>query len=342
MSYLGRRFLGPLALIAVSFAGLLLLLKSALPHTVPHMAATSAHAVATSAHAATRQGASPLGSPLTWLTDGVLLGLHVVAYSACALLMFAVPVAVIRVRARRRSAEPGRMLCAELRLGRDDHASPYEVSKVFDGIAGALRPHLIGRVLGGPETLILKIASDPDARTVRFFVCAAPGFHAPVAARLSATYPDVRLIPVDASGSDPLGLAGIPPLLQTLTARLHGQRPTPLGVEVLRLKKARRWLWALATTKDYEHAPVESLVSVMHATGIPCVVELVLTPAPVLLDRYAGRALRGRERSLKLEGSFSPQEPGVQSVVAQKHLKGALEGWSSPGLVGRFALERLV
>ena len=92
------------------------------------------------------------------------------------------------------------------------------------------------------------------------------------------------------------------------------------------MKKARRWLWALATTKDYEHAPVESLVSVMHATRARCVVELVLTPAPVLLDRYAGRALRGRERSLKLEGGFSPQEPGVQSVVAQKHLKGALEG----------------
>ena len=70
-----------------------------------------------------------------------------------------------------------------------------------------------------------------------------------------------------------------------------GEPTAPLGVEVLRLKKARRWLWALATTKDYEHAPIESLVSVMHATRVRCVVELVLTPAPVLLDRYAGRAL---------------------------------------------------
>ena len=172
----------------------------------------------------------------------------------------------------------------------------------------------------------MKIANDPDARTVRFLVCAAAGFHAPIAARLAATYPDVKLIPLDTNESDPLGLAGIPSPSQTLRARLRGEPTAPLGVEVLRLKKARRWLWALATTKDYEHAPIESLVSVMHATRVRCVVELVLTPAPVLLDRYAGRALRGRERSFKLEGGFSPQEPGVQSVVAQKHLKGALEG----------------
>jgi hypothetical protein len=318
MSYFARRFLGPLTLIAVSFAGLLLVLRSAVPDAFRHAAATSGHA-------ASRQGAAPLRSALTWLTDAVVLGLHVVAYTACSLLVLAGPVAVMRLRARRQRAQTGRVLCAELRLGRDDQASPYEVSRVFDGIAGALRPHLIGRVLGGPETLILKITNDPDARSVRFFVHAARAFHAPIAARLAATYPDVRLTPLDASESDPLGLAGIPSPLQTLSARLRGERGAPLGVEVLRLKKARRWLWALATTKDYEHAPIESLVSVMHATRVPCVVELVLTPAPVLLDRYAGRALRGRERSLKAEGSFSPQEPGVQSVVAQKHLKGAVE-----------------
>jgi hypothetical protein len=319
MHYFARRFLGPLTLIAVSFAGLLLLLRSVLPGAVPHTAITGAHTAAP-------QGASTLGALLTSLTDVVVLGLHLAAYTACVLLLLAVPVAVMRLRARWGRAEIRRLVCAELRLGRDDHASPYEVSKVFDGIAGALRPHLLGRVLRGPETLVLKIANDPDARTVRFFVCAAPGFHAPIAARLAATYPDVRLVPAGVCDSDTLGLAGIPSPLQRFTTRLRGQPLAPLGVEVLRLKKARRWLWALATTKDYEHAPVESLVSVMHATSVRCVVELVLTPTPVLLDRYAGRALRGRERSLKLEGSFSPQEPGVQSIVAQKHLKGALEG----------------
>jgi len=319
MSYFGRRFLGPLTLIAVSFAGLLVWLRTFAPGVVRHAAGGTAHE-------AERQGASTGPSVIASLTDAVILGLQIIAFTACALLAAGALVGFVRLRARRQRAETGRVLCAELRLGRDDHASPYEVSRVFDGIAGALRPHLIGRVLGGPETLILKITSDPDTRTVRFFILAARAFHGPIAARLAATYPDVRLTPFDASESDPLGLAGITSPLQTLTARLRGERVAPLGVEVLRLKKARRWLWALATTKDYEHAPIESLISVMHATRAPCAVELVLTPAPVLLDRYAGRALRGRERSLKLEGSFSPQEPGVQSVVAQKHLKGAVEG----------------
>ncbi len=219
------------------------------------------------------------------------------------------------------------MLCAELRLGRDDHASPYEISKVFDGIAGALRPHLIGRLLGGPETLILKITSDPDARTVRFFVHAARAVSCADRGAACGDLPrraaHTRRRERRATRS---GSPGSPHRCRRSPPGCAASEPAPLGVEVLRLKKARRWLWALATTKDYEHAPIESLVSVMHATGVPCVVELVLTPAPVLLDRYAGRALRGRERSLKLEGSFSPQEPGVQSVVAQKHLKGAVEG----------------
>lgn len=319
MSYFARRFLGPLALIAVSLVGFLLVLRSAVPGVFRN-------AVVTGADMTTRHRGATSGSALTSLTDGAALGLHIAVYTACALLVLAIPVAVTRLRARRQRAQTGRMLCAELCLGRDDQASPYEVSRIFDGLAGAIRPDLIGRVLHGPQTLTLKVTNDPDARSVRFFIHAAPTFHEPIAARLRATYPDVRLVAVDAIESDPLGIAGIPPPLQTLKARLHGQPTAPLGVEVLRLKKARRWLWALATTKDYEHAPIESLISVMHATRAPCVVELVLTPAPALLDRYAGRALRGRERSLKHEGSFSPQEPGVESVVAQKHLKGALEG----------------
>jgi len=133
MSYFGRRFLGPLTLIAVSFAGLLLVLRSAAP-------AAFRHAAATTARAANRRNASTLGSELTWLTDAVVLGLHIAAYTACTLLVLAGPVAIMRLRARRQRAQTGRMPCAELHLGRDDQASPYEVSRVFDGIAGALRP----------------------------------------------------------------------------------------------------------------------------------------------------------------------------------------------------------
>ena len=327
MSYLGRRFLGPLALIAVSFAGLLLLLRSALPSAVPHTAITGANAASTSAHPATRQGASTLGSGLAWLTDGVLLGLHVVAYSARVLLLLAVPLAVIRLHARRQRAEPGRMLCAELRLGRDDHASPYEISKVFDGIAGALRPSVVRRLLAGPPTLVLRVVSEGGSRSVRFLVTAPHVFHPAIAARLRATYPDTRLIPIDAAEADPFALGAIVSPGAALRARLHREPLQPVPVEVLRVKKARRWVWALSTTKDYEHSVVESLVSVMHALPGGCVVELLLTPAPAILERYTGHALKGRERRfMTSSNALGPAEPGVESVVAQKHIQGAVEG----------------
>ena len=76
------------------------------------------------------------------------------------------------------------MVCTELRLGRDDQASPYEVSKVFDGIAGALRPGIVRRPLAGPPTLTLRIVSEGGARSVRFLVRAPAIYHPAIAARL--------------------------------------------------------------------------------------------------------------------------------------------------------------
>ncbi len=111
---------------------------------------------------------------LRWLTDAVFLSVHVAAYSAGLLLVLALPFLFARLRARRQRAEPGRVLCAELRLGRDDQASPYEISKVFDGIAGALRPGIVRRALTGPPTLTLRIVSEGGARSVSFLVQAHP------------------------------------------------------------------------------------------------------------------------------------------------------------------------
>src|SRR5205085_186849 len=58
----------------------------------------------------------------------------------------------------------------------------------------------------------------------------------------------------------------------------------------------------------------------------PCVVELLLTPAPVLLERHTAQALRRRERSFMADRALGPSEPGAEGVVAKKHLQGAVEG----------------
>lgn len=319
MHYLARRYLGPLALIAVSFAGLLIWLRTLAPSVVRQ-------AVTGTAGAAKRQGGAAGPSVLTSLTDTAILGLHIAALIACALVAAGVVVGFARLRARRQRAEAGRVLCAELRLGRDDQASPYEISKVFDGIAGALRPGIVRRPLTGPPTLALKIVSEGGARSVRFLVQAPPVYHASIAARLRATYPDTRLIPIDAAHADPFTLSSIASPWAAVRALLHRERVSPVAVDMLRVKKARRWVWALATTKDYEHSLMESLVSVMHALTTPCVLELLLTPAPAVLERYTGHALRRRERRFMADGAFGPTEPGVDSVVAQKHIQGAVEG----------------
>jgi hypothetical protein len=320
MSYLSRRYLGPLAMIAAGLAGVLMWLRYASPEFVRH--AVSARTRSLSAH-----GHSTTSSALKQVIDAVVLGLHVVAFVVGGLLLAAAAVVITRLRARRRRAQLDATPCAELRLGRDDHASPYEVSKVFDGIAGTLRPGTMARALASAPTLTLRVVSEGGARPVRFLLQAPRIYHAAIGARLRATYPDTRLIPVDAQDADPLALRRVSSAGASVRA-VFGRRVRKLSgsVDVLRVKKARRWVWALATTKDYEHSLIEGLVSVMHALPVPCAVELLLTPAPGSLERHTGQALRRRERRLLADRALGPNEPGVESVVAKKHLKGAVEG----------------
>jgi hypothetical protein len=162
---------------------------------------------------------------------------------------------------------------------------------------------------------------------VRFLVQAPAVYHSAIAARLRATYPDTRLIPIDATRADPFTLSTLASPGAAFRALLRSHGPiAPVQVDVMRVKKARRWVWALATTKDYEHSLVESLVSVMHSLKTPCVVELLLTPAPTLLERYTGHALMRRERRFMADRAFGPTERGADGVVAKKHLQGAVEG----------------
>src|ERR1700682_1362867 len=240
MSYFQRRFLGPLLLIAAGFVALLLQIHHYAPSLLRHAASTSTHP-------APPRGAATGPSPLAWITNAVSLGLHLAAYTAGLLLLLALPVLIARLRARRPRAEPGRVLCAELRLGRDDQASPYEISKVFDGIAGALRPGIIRRPLTGPPTLTLRIVSEGGARSVRFLVQAPAVYHPAIAARLRATYPDTRLIPIDASHADPFALSMLASTGAAVRALLRRREPVArVEVDMLRVKKARRWVWALA------------------------------------------------------------------------------------------------
>lgn len=141
MAYLTRRFLAPLALMALGLAGFALWLRIAAPPPLRHLLTAGSHT------RTTKHGTTGTLGVLDQLVGVMLLGLRILEYAACVLVTATTAVGIMRLRARRDRARPGEALCAELRLGRDDIAAPYEISKVFDGIAGAMRPGVIRRPL---------------------------------------------------------------------------------------------------------------------------------------------------------------------------------------------------
>jgi hypothetical protein len=204
----------------------------------------------------------------------------------------------------------------EIVLGRDDRAAPYEISKLFDGLIGQLRPRWYERLALGADTFTLTLLNDPTDRSFRFLLAVRTDTLAGFEHRLRATYPDIRirpytgwLLPTESSSG--------------LTGRA---RPVRHGRwTVVRLKKGRRWMWSLQTTRDYEHSLIEALVATMAGSDAPCVISLALTPASLLLERRAARQLRAHEHRMNAEATVAPGDPGAGSIVEQRQMKGAVE-----------------
>src|SRR3954452_22558387 len=97
------------------------------------------------------------------------------------------------------------------------------------------------------------------------------------------------------------------------------------GESVVRLKKRRPFVLSIQTNRNYEHAFAESLVALLSAHDHETTVQVVLTPAPALVDRRARTMLKRRERGLQRADHRDPGELGIDSVVEAKELKGALE-----------------
>jgi len=209
----------------------------------------------------------------------------------------------------------------EIVLGRDDHASPYEVSKLFDGLIGQLRPRWYERLALGADTFTLAFLNDPDQRSFRFVLAVRADTLRTFEHRLRATYPDIRLRPYDMTS-----LMAQDPLDDEVEHRLAASsRAAECPWEIVRLKKGRRWMWSLQTTRDYEHSVVEALVATMAGSRARCVVSFTLTPTPLLMERRAARQLRAHEHRLNADATTSPGDPGAGSAVEQRHIKGALE-----------------
>jgi hypothetical protein len=185
----------------------------------------------------------------------------------------------------------------ELRLGRDDLANPYRVQEAFEGIAGAIGVRWYERLWRGPEHLALEVHRLDGA--VRFAIAAPAYLEAAIRGPLEDLYPDVEMRGVDG-------------------------RPEASAC-VVRLKKHASFVLSIQTTRNYEHAFIESLVALIDKGVGDLSVQLVLTPAPGFMHRRARRLLKRRERMLQHADHGDPGELGIDSVVEAKELKGALE-----------------
>jgi hypothetical protein len=195
----------------------------------------------------------------------------------------------------RRQTRTGRF---EIRLGREDLATPYQREKMFDAFYGQLAERWWVRLSLGQPSIALEVHHLPDA-TERFALAATPRHAAMLEGRLLATYPDVRLVPIKGA-------------------------PT-WSRKVIRLKKRRPFVDRIQTVKDDEQALIEPVVSTMARLGEPASVQILLTPAPRAAHALSRRLLKMRERELTRTERRDPLEIGVDSVVEDKELKGALE-----------------
>jgi hypothetical protein len=213
-----------------------------------------------------------------------------------ALLSMAGLLAASRLTERRRRARD--LVTCELRLSRDDPSNPYRVQEALEGIGGAISARWYERLRRGQDHFALETHRLPDG-LICFTLAAPRRLVAAIAGPLEDLYPDVRLI----------------------------ERPgrPRWAAAVVRLKKRRSHVLSLQTTRDYEHSFGESLAALMGSLQANSTVQLVLCPAPAVVHRRARRLLKRRERRLNRADRHDPLEPGSDSVVEAKELKGGLE-----------------
>src|SRR5215218_1799173 len=251
------------------------------------------------------------GKPVTWPPAhkggghggggdlaGELVGRLVGPARSTAIVLLAGGLLLALSRLVHRHRRAGQLATYELRLSRDDLANPYRVQETFEGIVGAIRARWYERLWRGQDHFALETHRLPD-RLICFTLAAPRRLVSAIAGPLEDLYPDVRLLE-------------------------QPGRPRWAGA-VVRLKKRRSHVLSLQTTRNYEHSFSESLAALLGGLQANATVQLVLCPAPALIHRRARRLLKRRERSLNRADRRDPLDPGMDSVLEGKELKGGLE-----------------
>jgi Replication-relaxation len=201
----------------------------------------------------------------------------------------------VRMRARRSRV----YLRFVIETYRTDNTTAEGVIAMFESLHKRLLRRWWRRLLSGQPSLALEVHHG-SARSVWLAVSCPAGIESMVETALRTAYPNCRLSMV----SRPLG--------------------APV---VLRLKKRSGFITRVATLDRFEHQrepPVNRLMTVMGACSEPAFVQLALTPAPILFERYAKHVYRHHEAHL----SRKRREHLIvrdRSMVEDAELRGGLE-----------------
>ncbi len=236
---------------------------------------------------------SAVGAAWSWAPFG---GVSVaIAFAVLATSMASVLVCC-RVRARRSRIY--------VRLGieiyRTDSTTAEGVIAMFESLHKRLLRRWWRRLLFGQPSLALEIHHGSQ-RSGWLAVSCPEAEESMVDTALRTAYPNCRLGP-------PPQLPAAPPV-------------------VLRLKKQSGFIKRVTALDRFEHQrepPVNRLITVMGACGDTAFVQVALTPAPVLFERYAKHLYKRHEAHLSRERREHPIMHD-RSMVEDAELRGGLE-----------------
>ena len=202
----------------------------------------------------------------------------------------------VRLRARRSRV----YVRFGIEVYRTDNTTAEGVVAMFESLHKRLLRRWWRRLFAGQPSLALEIHHG-SRRSVWLAVSCPAGIESIVETALLTAYPNCRLL-------------SVPQMLATAPV-------------VLRLKKQTGFVRRVTALDRFEHQrepPVNRLMTVMGACAEPAFVQLALTPAPVLFERYAKHVYKRHEAHLARER----REHLImhdRSMVEDAELRGALE-----------------
>jgi hypothetical protein len=215
------------------------------------------------------------------------------------------PPAALLLGSRRRARRERRYVRLRVEAYRTDRTSVEGIVAMYEALHKRLQRRWWRRLLRGQPSVALEVhhVRGEGAGRALLAVACPLGMERMVEAALRSAYPNSRMAPLG-----------------------EGLRFQPANV-LLRLRKHTGFIKRVKQLDRYELArepPMDRLITVMGACGVQACVQLALTPAPALLERYAKWRYKRHEDHLsreRREHLFVRD----RSLVEDAELRGGLE-----------------